>query len=200
MIAQSLAAAFYTVPDPAATNGSLFLPHSMHCYFLLAGDAAIPIIYHVERVRNGRSFVTRTVQARQRGRCIFTTTISFVAERSPEEPCLEHGWDLPSDAIARLRSILHDEEKDQARGEDMTDAKSQEKSNQDSVNVWPFTAKPLGIENSVYSLGKASISNSCVDVFQTAQSIPRSVDPNLGFSAREPSRAIFKTTSVHLPT
>ena len=152
MIAQSLAAAFYTVPDQAAVNGLLFLPHSMHCYFLLAGDSAIPIIYHVERVRNGRSFVTRTVQARQRGKCIFTTTISFVAEQSHGEPHLEHGWDLPSDAIAKLRSILHDKEEHQAKSEDMTDAKGQENSNQDIVNVWPFTAKPLGIDNSVSPL------------------------------------------------
>lgn len=49
----------------------------MHCYFILAGNASIPIIYHVDIVREGRSFHTRTVQARQKGRCIFTTTISF---------------------------------------------------------------------------------------------------------------------------
>ncbi|EFX02096.1 acyl-thioesterase 2 [Grosmannia clavigera kw1407] len=54
-----------------------FAPHSCHCYFLLAGNAAIPILLHVERVRDGRSFATRTVQARQRGRCIFTLTVSF---------------------------------------------------------------------------------------------------------------------------
>ncbi|ERS96624.1 palmitoyl-CoA hydrolase [Sporothrix schenckii 1099-18] len=54
-----------------------FALHSCHCYFLLAGNADVPILFHVERVRDGRSFVTRTVQARQRGRCIFTVTMSF---------------------------------------------------------------------------------------------------------------------------
>lgn len=73
VIAQSLASAQVTVPDD-------FLPHSCHCYFLLAGDSSVPILYHVERVRDGRSFTTRTVQARQKGRCIFTTTISFVRD------------------------------------------------------------------------------------------------------------------------
>ncbi|KAF2461952.1 thioesterase-like superfamily-domain-containing protein [Lineolata rhizophorae] len=71
VIAQSLSAAYPTVaPD--------FDIHSMHCYFVLAGAADVPIIYHVERVRSGRSFATRTVQARQRAAVIFTATMSFV--------------------------------------------------------------------------------------------------------------------------
>ncbi|KAH0391103.1 Thioesterase/thiol ester dehydrase-isomerase, partial [Aureobasidium melanogenum] len=75
VIAQCLAAAQRTVRDD-------FTVHSMHCYFVLAGSADIPIMYHVEKVRDGRSFATRTVQARQRGRPIFTTTMSFVRENS----------------------------------------------------------------------------------------------------------------------
>ncbi len=54
-----------------------FALHSCHCYFLLAGNGDVPILFHVERVRDGRSYATRTVQARQRGRCIFTVTMSF---------------------------------------------------------------------------------------------------------------------------
>lgn len=69
-IAQCIAAGQRTVAAD-------FLIHSCHCYFLLAGLHTIPITYHVERVRDGRSFATRTVQARQRGNCIFTTTMSF---------------------------------------------------------------------------------------------------------------------------
>ncbi|SPQ19098.1 ae3be18e-8153-42fc-ab5c-bcd657f27521 [Thermothielavioides terrestris] len=75
VIAMCLAAAQRTVaarPD--------FVVHSCHCYFLLAGSAELPILFHVELVRDGRSFATRTVQARQRGRCIFTMTVSFVRE------------------------------------------------------------------------------------------------------------------------
>jgi acyl-CoA thioesterase II len=62
----------------------------MHCYFILAGTSDIPIIYHVERVRSGRSFATRTVQARQRGNVIFTTTISFVRTGSGGSQVVEH--------------------------------------------------------------------------------------------------------------
>ncbi|KAB8274306.1 thioesterase-like superfamily-domain-containing protein [Aspergillus minisclerotigenes] len=87
-IAQSLAAAMRTVP-------SEFAVHSMHCYFVLAGDSEIPILYHVERVRDGRSFITRTVQARQRGRPIFTTTLSFSRANSGGKKKLEHATSMP---------------------------------------------------------------------------------------------------------
>lgn len=88
VIAQTLSAAQKTV-DPE------FTVHSMHCYFVLAGNSEIPIIYHVERVRSGRSFATRTVQARQRGKVIFTTTISFVRHNSAGEKKVEHSVEMP---------------------------------------------------------------------------------------------------------
>ncbi|RMZ85690.1 hypothetical protein DV736_g6560, partial [Chaetothyriales sp. CBS 134916] len=88
-IAQCLSAAQATIPPD-------FTVHSMHCYFVLAGDSSIPILYHVERVRDGRSFITRTVQARQRGRPIFTTTLSFVRENSGGEKTVEHFVPMPT--------------------------------------------------------------------------------------------------------
>lgn len=88
VIAQCLAAAQRTVP-------SHFTVHSMHCYFVLAGDSGIPIIYHVENVREGKSFATRTVQARQRGRAIFTTTMSFMREGSGGKKLVEHEAAMP---------------------------------------------------------------------------------------------------------
>ncbi|PNY27205.1 Acyl-coenzyme A thioesterase 8 [Tolypocladium capitatum] len=93
VIAQCLASAQKTVPDT-------FLVHSCHCYFLLAGSADVPILFHVERVRDGRSFATRTVQARQRGRCIFTTTISFVRVGSGGRVSLHHTVPLPDGVAA----------------------------------------------------------------------------------------------------
>src|SRR5499426_451924 len=48
-------------------------PHSMHAYFLLAGDPKVPIIYEVDRVRDGKSFTTRRVTAIQHGQAIFIT-------------------------------------------------------------------------------------------------------------------------------
>jgi acyl-CoA thioesterase-2 len=58
-----------------ATEG--FAVHSMHSYFLLPGDPDLPIVYDVERIRDGRSFETRRVAARQHGRPIYFQTISF---------------------------------------------------------------------------------------------------------------------------
>ncbi|EOA85101.1 acyl-CoA thioesterase [Exserohilum turcicum] len=87
-IAQTLSAAQKTV-DPD------FTVHSMHCYFVLAGNAEIPVVYHVERVRSGKSFATRTVQARQRGKVIFTTTMSFVRQNSGGADLVEHIYPMP---------------------------------------------------------------------------------------------------------
>lgn len=87
-IAQCLSAAQSTV-DPS------FTVHSMHCYFVLAGNSEIPILYHVERVRDGKSFATRTVQARQRGRPIFTTTISFQKQGSGGALTVDHALPQP---------------------------------------------------------------------------------------------------------
>ena len=83
VIAQCLAAAQRTVPHN-------FTVHSMHCYFVLAGNAEIPIIYHVERIRDGKSFCTRTVQARQRAKPIFTVTLSFMREVEADQKMVEH--------------------------------------------------------------------------------------------------------------
>nr|OQO17017.1 hypothetical protein B0A51_16818 [Rachicladosporium sp. CCFEE 5018] len=94
VIAQCLAAAQRTVPAD-------FYVHSMHCYFVLNGNAEIPILYDVEHVREGRSFATRTVQARQRGAPIFTTTLSFMREGSGGEKKVEHEHHMPEDVLAQ---------------------------------------------------------------------------------------------------
>jgi len=90
VIAQCLAAAQKTVPHN-------FTVHSMHCYFVLNGNAEIPIIFHVEHVREGRSFATRTVQARQRGQPIFTTTLSFTRDGSGGKQTVMHQASMPKD-------------------------------------------------------------------------------------------------------
>jgi len=65
--------------------------HSLHSYFLRPGDTAVPIVYDVEAVRDGRSFATRRVIARQHGRPIFAMTLNF---QVPEEG-LEHQDTMP---------------------------------------------------------------------------------------------------------
>jgi acyl-CoA thioesterase len=67
------------------------VPHSLHAYFLLPGDADAPIVYQVERVRDGRTFSARRVQAIQHGRPILSMIASFQA---PEEG-LEHAAPMP---------------------------------------------------------------------------------------------------------
>src|SRR4051812_12390581 len=61
--------------------------HSLHSYFLRPGTPGVPIVYQVERVRDGRSFTTRRVVAIQQGRIIFNLTASF---HKPEEGPFEH--------------------------------------------------------------------------------------------------------------
>ncbi len=83
VVAQALVAASRTV-EPAR------VVHSLHCYFLLGGDPAVPIVYEVDRIRDGGSFTTRRVVAIQHGRPIFSMSASFQAE----ETGLEHQIDM----------------------------------------------------------------------------------------------------------
>ena len=69
VIGQALIAALRTVEDRPC--------HSLHGYFLRPGDPAIPIVYEVDRIRDGRSFTTRRVVAIQRGEAIFNMSASF---------------------------------------------------------------------------------------------------------------------------
>lgn len=64
--------------------------HSLHAYFLLPGDPALPIVYQVERTRDGRSFSTRRVVATQRGQAIFSLSASF--HRPEEGPAHQASW------------------------------------------------------------------------------------------------------------
>lgn len=82
--AQALVAGTRTV-DPA------YVVHSLHSYFLRPGDPGVPIVYDVDVLRDGRSFATRRVQARQHGRPIYAQTVSF---QRPEQG-LEHQDVMP---------------------------------------------------------------------------------------------------------
>ncbi len=67
---QALVAAARTVDDERSV-------HSLHAYFLRPGDPTVPILYDVDRIRDGRSFTTRRVVAIQHGRAIFNLQASF---------------------------------------------------------------------------------------------------------------------------
>lgn len=83
--AQSIMAASRTVDAER-------IPHSLHAYFLRPGDPTKPIIFYVDRIRDGGSFTTRRVVARQNGEAIFNTSISF---KIPEEG-LDHQATMPT--------------------------------------------------------------------------------------------------------
>ncbi|NGN67193.1 acyl-CoA thioesterase II [Streptomyces sp. A7024] len=83
--AQALVAAGRTVPDGRPA-------HSLHAYFLRPGDPGAPIVYTVDRIRDGRSFTTRRVVAVQHGKPIFHLSASFQAD----EEGLEHQEPMPA--------------------------------------------------------------------------------------------------------
>jgi len=105
VIGQALVAACRTVDDVAMRP-----PHSLHAYFLLGGDPKVPIIYEVDRIRDGKSFTTRRVDAIQHGRAIFSMEVSFHGKeegwshqaRMPDVPKPE---ELPSEADVKNRGL-----------------------------------------------------------------------------------------------
>ena len=80
VLAQCLMAANQTVDES-------MLAHSMHAYFLRAGDPNEPIEFEVDPIRNGRSFATRRVVARQHQQAIFNTSISYQVVEQGLEHC-----------------------------------------------------------------------------------------------------------------
>lgn len=84
VLAQALRAACATVEGR--------MPHSLRAYFMRAGDSARPVLYEVERIRDGRSFATRRVLAIQRGEAIFSLDVSFQVP----ETGFEHAHPMPN--------------------------------------------------------------------------------------------------------
>jgi acyl-CoA thioesterase II len=83
-VSQALAASCKTVENN-------FIVHSLHAYFLRAGNDNLPILYYVERLRNGKSFASRRVTALQKGAAIFSMNVSF----QTYELGLEHQDTMP---------------------------------------------------------------------------------------------------------
>ncbi|MCG8591924.1 MAG: acyl-CoA thioesterase II [Proteobacteria bacterium] len=94
---QALVAAGRTVEDRSV--------HSLHAYFLRPGDPRVPIIYQVERIRDGKSFATRRVTAVQHGAAIFALSASFARE----EPGLEHQATMPDVPHPDALPTFHDQ-------------------------------------------------------------------------------------------
>lgn len=112
VLGQGLSAAVQTVPSDRYV-------HSLHCYFLRPGDVNRPIVYEVDRIRDGRAFTTRRVVAVQGGRAIFNMSCSFqIAEAgfdhqgpmpsAPPPETLPTEQDRLRRALAQLPSALAD--------------------------------------------------------------------------------------------
>ena len=103
VIAQSLLAAYETVEDRIC--------HSLHCYFIRPGDPRIPILFEVDRSRDGGSFTTRRVIAVQNGKQIFNLAASF---QTPEDgfehqapmPAVRSPDDMAAEAEAQKKAVL----------------------------------------------------------------------------------------------
>ncbi|CAI5455023.1 unnamed protein product [Caenorhabditis angaria] len=85
VVGQCLAAAAATVDDT-------FIPHSLHSYFIKTGSVDKPILYMIDRIRDGRSFCTRVVKAVQDGEAIFSCQISF---HQKEPDAIAHSAKMP---------------------------------------------------------------------------------------------------------
>jgi acyl-CoA thioesterase-2 len=91
------------------------LVHSLHAYFIRPGDPSVPIVYEVDRLRDGRSFTTRRVVAVQHGRAIFNLSASFHCnQEGPEHqspmPAVPDPETLPTfrERMAPYRDVLGD--------------------------------------------------------------------------------------------
>ena len=136
VIAQSLVAAYRTVEER--------LCHSLHAYFIRPGDPKIPIIYEVDRARDGGSFTTRRVIAIQHGKQIFNMACSFhVVEEG-----WEHQHDMPDvpapeslPSMEELRRSMADKVPEDIRREFLR-ARAIEIREIDPVNILSPTPKP----------------------------------------------------------
>jgi acyl-CoA thioesterase II len=96
VVGQALVAAARTAEDRVA--------HSLHAYFLLPGDMTAPIVYEVDRIRDGRSFSARRVQAIQHGRPI----LSMIASFHVDEPGLDHQAQMPEVPAPEVLRPMHE--------------------------------------------------------------------------------------------
>jgi len=96
IVAQALKAAAHTVPDRYKVN-------SLHAYFIRGGDQDAPVRYEVDRLRDGRSFATRAVVARQAVGAILNLSASFHAEEHETDEA-----DVPMPAVPRPDTLADD--------------------------------------------------------------------------------------------
>lgn len=140
VLAQAVTAAMRTVPGDHRV-------HSLHGYFLRPGDANVPVLYSVDRIRDGNSFTTRRVKAIQKGEAIFSMSASFHIDEAgfshqTDMPDVPHPDDLEDDrfVVARIYKIndLTNNWATRERAFEMRSAYPMDKSRPDETNnpVW----------------------------------------------------------------
>ncbi|MEO1029073.1 MAG: acyl-CoA thioesterase II [Pseudomonadota bacterium] len=142
VIGQALMAAYQTVEDRVC--------HSLHAYFIRPGDPNIPIIYEVDRSRDGRSFTTRRVIAIQHGKQIFNLAASF---QVPEDG-FEHQMDMPEVAGPeglKTRSALRLEAAEHFSEETIAHFKKKRAVEMRPVNPQPLiNPEPMSPDNQIW--------------------------------------------------
>lgn len=98
VLSQALNAAMQTVPEDRVA-------HSMHAYFLLAGDLEIPIVFDVDRIRDGGSFTTRRIRAIQKGQVILNMSASFQSRQEGFDHQIEMPVVTPPEELANWEDI-----------------------------------------------------------------------------------------------
>ena len=97
VLAQAINVASRTVAKP-------LILHSLHAYFLREGEPDLPVVYEVDRIRDGKTFTTRRVVAIQHGRAIFNVSLSY---QVAEDGCIEHQSAMPT--VEPPDGIVNDE-------------------------------------------------------------------------------------------
>ena len=104
--------------------------HSLHGYFLRAGDPKAPILYEVDRIRDGRSFTTRRVVAIQHGKAIFNMAASFQVD----ELGFEHAFDMP----------------EVTPPEDLPDLRERAKTYGNKMGAWIDRPRPISLDHAMW--------------------------------------------------
>ncbi|KAG0285153.1 Acyl-CoA thioesterase 8, partial [Dissophora globulifera] len=181
IVGQALNAAIKTVP-------SQFSVHSFHSYFLLAGNDSTPIVYQVERLRDGKSYCTRSVKAVQGGKSIYICMASFQAlppyalGHQYPMPDVPHHSTLPSQDVLMKALIDSDEYPENVRQlmafrmqEDSMDFKATE-----PQTLKEFFKPPASTQQSFWfrcksQLGDESALHQCVIAFASDYHLPLTV-------------------------
>lgn len=137
VLGQALSAAVQTVPAERQV-------HSLHAYFLRAGDVKRPILYQVDRIRDGGSFTTRRVVAVQNGTAIFNMAASF----QQEEDGFEHQDEMPPAPYPE--TLLPESERYKPYLDSLPPKLRDELS-----AVWPIELRPVDVDDDLIAPSKA---------------------------------------------